>query len=307
MKSSNTSDICANRGSDSSGGNDEQKTCTSYAQNVVDVIDISDYIKISSDDVDDIAESIDNMTISDINLFQDPPPKEECPICMLPMPCTNGVCGIMKVYMPCCGKYLCEGCSIAEDDEMREGNLKQWCALCRVPTPSPYTDEIFVKRLMKRANANDPSGFFVLGGIYRRGGELSQDATKSFEMMNKAAELGLPMAHYNVYVAYLTGYGVERDLDKAVRHLMLAAIGGDEVARHKLGIQEAQLGNMNRAMKHFMIAARSGYDDALKEVGEGYKAGHVTKDEYANTLRAHQNSRNEMKSEQRSRAAANRL
>jgi len=34
-------------------------------------------------------------------------------------------------------------------------------------------------------------------------------------------------------------------------------------------------------------------------VSEGYTDGHVTKDEYANTLRAHRASQDEMKSEQR--------
>ena len=57
-------------------------------------------------------------------------------------------------------------------------------------------------------------------------------------------------------------------------------------------------------MKHWMIAARAGYEKALKKVGEGYKAGHVTKDEYATTLRAYQCSVDEMKSKQRDIAAA---
>ena len=43
-------------------------------------------------------------------------------------------------------------------------------------------------------------------------------------------------------------------------------------------------------MKHFMIAAKAGFDLSLKEVGEGYKRGHVTKDEYAQTLRAYKAS-----------------
>ena len=38
---------------------------------------------------------------------------------------------------------------------------------------------------------------------------------------------------------------------------------------------------MDRAMKHFIIAAKSGFGDSLKEVGDGCKAGHVTKAEYA--------------------------
>lgn len=65
---------------------------------------------------------------------------------------------------------------------------------------------------------------------------------------------------------------------------------------------DKHFGNMDRAMKHFMIAARSGMDVSLKEVGEGYKAGHVTKDEYASTLRVYKDAVDEMKSEQRTKA-----
>ena len=57
-------------------------------------------------------------------------------------------------------------------------------------------------------------------------------------------------------------------------------------------------------MKHFMIAARAGFDDSLKAVGLGYKRGDVSKDEYAQTLRAYKDSQDEMKSEQRTKAAA---
>ena len=63
-------------------------------------------------------------------------------------------------------------------------------------------------------------------------------------------------------------------------------------------------GNLNRAMKHFMIAAKSGYDISLKEVGKGYKAGLITKDEYARTLRAYQDIINAMKSEERTEAVS---
>ena len=75
------------------------------------------------------------------------------------------------------------------------------------------------------------------------------------------------------------------------------------MARHNLGTIEMSNGDINRAMKHFMIAAKSGLEKSLKMVGEGYKGGFVTKDEYTSTLRAHQVSVDEMKSEQRTRAA----
>jgi len=90
-------------------------------------------------------------------------------------------------------------------------------------------------------------------------------------------------------------------IPKYMHHLEVAAIGGHEVARNNLGAAEASLGNMNRAMKHWMIAARAGFDVSLKQVGKGYKAGLITKEEYASILRAYQYSIDEMKSEQRSK------
>jgi len=70
---------------------------------------------------------------------------------------------------------------------------------------------------------------------------------------------------------------------------------------------EHQRGFIERAMKHYIIAAKSGYDDALKMVGKGYKTGYITKDEYAKTLRAHKASNDEMKSKQREKAAADEI
>ena len=71
------------------------------------------------------------------------------------------------------------------------------------------------------------------------------------------------------------------------------------MARYSLGINEYNDGNMNRAMKHFMMAAKTGYDEPLKQVEKGYKWGIVKKDEYESTLSAHKVSQEEMKSNQR--------
>ena len=99
------------------------------------------------------------------------------------------------------------------------------------------------------------------------------------------------------------GEGVEEDHNEAAYYYKLAAIGGHEVARHILGILEEVNGNFDRAMKHYIIGARSGDDKSLKEIGKGYKYGLVTKDEYASTLRAHKECQDRMKSAQREEAA----
>jgi len=162
----------------------------------------------------------------------------------------------------------------------------------------------FLKRIKKRVKKfNDAESIYELGGIYRRGElGLTKNIKRTFELWKQAAELGLCRAHNDLSLAYLEGMGVEQDNKKATHHLELAAIGGHERARFNLGHMEFSSGNIDVAMKHYMIAARGGEDKSLKFVGEGYKVGFITKDDYAKTLRSYQNISNEMKSEQRTKA-----
>jgi len=261
--------------------------------------------KQSSSRISSKKKGVNSKAISDEKLFADPPSREDCPICMLPMPHTSGICGVRTVYLPCCGMTLCNGCSIAEDDEMKRGNIKPWCSLCRVPLHR--SDGELIKRLEHRMKLNDATAFFKIGVTYRDGGMgLPLDKKKAMELWHRATELGSSGAHYNLAVTYYNGKGgVEKDKKKAFHHWKLAAIGGHEGARHSLGaFEEYNYRNMDRAMKHNIIGARCGNNDSLKKVGEGYKSGHVAKDDYAKTLRAYQVSLDEMKSEQRTKAAA---
>ena len=51
---------------------------------------------------------------SDEDLFKQPPPREECPICMLPLPLDDGETD----YQACCGKVICCGCMHAVEQEI---------------------------------------------------------------------------------------------------------------------------------------------------------------------------------------------
>ena len=73
-------------------------------------------------------------------------------------------------------------------------------------------------------------------------------------------------------------------------------------ARHNLGCSEGKHGNYQRAMKHFMIAAKCGSKDSLYYVKHGFRDGYVTKEDFEKTLRDYQASCDETKSEQRDRA-----
>ena len=96
---------------------------------------------------------------------------------------------------------------------------------------------------------------------------------------------------------------MEVDNKKALYFWELAAMSGHVIARYNVGCLEGQAGNLHRAMKHFMISARGGCKESLDMVKRGFMKEYVTKDEYADILRAHQKRQNDMKSDERDRAA----
>jgi TPR repeat protein len=78
-----------------------------------------------------------------------------------------------------------------------------------------------------------------------------------------------------------------------------AAIGGHPGARHNLGCYDERNGNIERAVKHFIIAAKLGYDNALEAVKDCFSDGFVSKEDDAAALRGHQAAVDATKSKQR--------
>jgi TPR repeat protein len=112
------------------------------------------------------------------------------------------------------------------------------------------------------------------------------------------------MRYGNVADAYIEGRGVEMDMEKAKQYYELAAaMKGHVIARHNLGCTEGQAGNMDRAMKHLMISAGAGYDDSLKAIRQCFMDGHAKEEGFEKALRAHEESLDEIKSDQRDAAA----
>ena len=150
--------------------------------------------------------------------------------------------------------------------------------------------------------------YYMLASSYAAGiNGMPQDYRKANELYLKGGELGSADAYNSLGQAYRDGDGVEADQKKAKYYLELAAIKGCTNARHNLGNIEFKAGNVVRAMKHYLIAARSGLEESLDMVkhgfiGSGLGLGLITKDEYANTLRAYHEQHKEMKSDERDKA-----
>eukprot|EP00986_Skeletonema_menzelii_P015466 scaffold11853_cov163-Skeletonema_menzelii.AAC.1 len=86
----------------------------------------------------------------------------------------------------------------------------------------------------------------------------------------------------------------DADEKRKLHHLTEAAIGGHPKARHNFACFEGQRGMVDRAAKHFIIAAKLGFDWSLESVKELYNAA---------ALRGHQAAIDATKSPQREEAA----
>ena len=196
-------------------------------------------------------------------LNKDPPPKEDCPFCFLPMPVKLICCvslppaTIMSVpindfamaneelaridmegYYTCCGKSICAGCV----HSCRESGNDGKCPFCNA---GGKTDEERLGEVMKRVEANDAASIYVLANSYQHGAlGVQQDQTRVIELYVRAADLGCSKAHYSLGKIYHDGGA----LKKAKFHVEAAAMAGHEGARYNLGVMECNSGNIERAL-----------------------------------------------------------
>eukprot|EP00985_Skeletonema_marinoi_P016387 scaffold8797_cov83-Skeletonema_marinoi.AAC.2 len=218
----------------------------------------------------------------------------DCPICCLPLPLDPK----KSTMHNCCSKVICKGCSHANKMREIEGKLSFKCPFCRKPVPD--TDKELSRNRMKRIEANDPVAMRREGFVQYEKGNYSS----AVEYYTKATELGDVDAHFRLSILYHNGQGVEKDRGKDIYHLEEAAIGGHPNARYNLGVEENESGNIERAVKNFIIAATQGHDGSIKALMEKFKEGFVSKDDLAAALRAQQAAVDATKSPQREAADA---
>ena len=254
--------------------------------------------------------------LRDEALFKDPPAKEDCPICFLPMPVRLIACISLppatissapiydyaeaneklvgmytEEYFVCCGKSICKGC---KHSFQCSGNDDK-CPFCNSDRASKTVEEL-VGEVMKRVEANDAASIYLLADSYYNGlNGFHQDQTKAIELFTKSAELGYSKAHWNLGDIYRKG----GYLKKAKFHWEAAAMAGHEVARSNIGSVEGNSGNTEQAMKHWTIGASAGSYMAMNNLIIAFKQGLVSRYTIDSTLTAYNNSCAEMRSEAR--------
>ena len=232
--------------------------------------------------------------IRDDRLFTQPEESHlgECPLCCLPLPIDRD--HHKFTMMACCSQIICKGCEYSNCLREAEQGLDHKCPFCR--HPAPENDAECKKLALERVEADDPFALRQMGSKYISEG----DYERAFEYLTKAAELGDTGAHYKLSFFYHEGWGgIERDPKKDMHHTEEAAIGGHPDARYNLGFFESKKGRIDRAMRHFIIAAKFGHDMALERVKFAFRMGLVSKEDHEAALRGHQAAVDATKSKQR--------
>jgi tetratricopeptide (TPR) repeat protein len=257
--------------------------------------------------------------LRDEALFKDPPPKEDCPICFLPMPVNLISCMTLppatissvpihdyamanerlaslntNQYYSCCGKSICKGCSYSFDQCGNEDR----CPFCNSDRGNK-TDEESVVEMMKRVEVNDAGAMCQLGFYYYHGREgLHQDREKAIELYARSANLGSSKAHFYLGGVYQEG----GDLNMAKFHWEVAAIAGHELARDNLGIMDYNSGKYEQAAKQWKIAASAGHHKAMYNLRVDFEEGALSRESIDSILIAYNNSCAEVRSEARDAA-----
>ncbi|EJK51202.1 hypothetical protein THAOC_29647, partial [Thalassiosira oceanica] len=223
------------------------------------------------------------------------PESDFCPICTLPIPFHMYD---HSVFNACCMKQICDGCNLAAQKRgMRD------CAFCRSTYPGNDADELAM--IQARVGKKDPDASLYLGLKYFHGANaLQKDTKKAVKLWEEAAELGSVGALFELGNAYHEGEGVQQDKAKAAQFWTKAAIQGHVPARTNLGNHERRKGNHDRAVRHYLISAKTGDGRSLENIKILFIGGLATKEQYAEALKGHQDAVEEMKSHDRDEAKA---
>lgn len=228
------------------------------------------------------------------------PTREECPICMVPLP----LGGADYVYRSCCGKTICMGCLYDQIEmDKKEGRCTldtmkaHICPFCR----SEKIDNVHDLDI-KLAKAGNLEAMWQVGKSYFDGDTgVQQDKNEGVKWYRRAAEAGSPRGTFSLGRCYEEGDGVEQNLDRALEYCQKAAELGNIDAFVAVGRLCIQKGEMDEAVLNLRKAVICGLSDIDQFNGlrACYRGEYITKEEYAFTLRENQKATDEMKSESR--------
>lgn len=113
----------------------------------------------------------------------------------------------------------------------------------------PQTDNLTekAKEYLELAAVGDARGMFYVGHMYSQGKEgLPVDKMKALEYYERASQIGVPQATYNLAVLLNVGEGVPRDRERAMALFKEAGEQGIVEAQYAYEILRERLANKSK-------------------------------------------------------------
>ena len=234
----------------------------------------------------------------DIDLFAPIAEREECPICLIPLPFDENEI----IFMPCCGKSICAGCrykqsmtELGKKGANRHSLKENKCPFCQQQNAKMN----HIKSLRKLMKKKNPEAFSQMATEHKSGEGVFQSDTKSLEMLIHAAELGHANAFVNIGCHYEEGTVVEHNRSKTLEFYEVAAKKGSLSARKFLVMFHGMNGDMQTSIKHCKVGACAGDQESMGILMANYKDKLLSKEDLTQILHAFQTSKNAMKSKDR--------
>ena len=258
----------------------------------------------------DAAAGDTNNPKEDPDLWKPHPPKEECPVCLVPLPLKNA----QSIYWSCCGKMICNACreehkralnvTNKKRDKKKQPPLEFTCPFCR--SPLHKNDSELISRYEERIGKDDTRAMVQLGKMLRGDrADGKKDEAKAFELFHRAADLGSAEAVGQLGTWALNGCSDSiPDRTKTKEYFEKAAVRGDVLFRATLASLLAEEENYDLAIKHWHLAAAAGAVLSMKSLWQCFSKGKLSKPDLEKALRAHKAALDEINSEDRKRFAA---
>ncbi|MCD2314732.1 hypothetical protein LQ954_01065 [Sphingomonas sp. IC-11] len=126
--------------------------------------------------------------------------------------------------------------------------------------------------LERLAKTDNPEAIYHLGMAYHTGSGAAKDLNKALAAFRKAAALGDPLASYKIG-CYYDGQGaglVSFDEEKALEYKLVAAKAGYALAEQDVGILYARRGNMAEGLAWLEKSASQGWTESLLTLASVY-------------------------------------
>ena len=230
----------------------------------------------------------------DSSLFGDPPPRDECPVCLVTLPLEDP----MTIYMSCCDNTVCKSCIFHHERVNLAAKTTPTCPFCRAKKPNKKEG---TRRREAAAKKGTATAVYLIATEYRLGKNGKPvNERRAFELYRRAADLGHAQSCGIVGNAYVRGLlGASIDEEEGFKYLHLAAKKGHVATRHNLGNFEHANGRKDLAVRHWRISAASGFKPSSDMLIKCFQEGTISKSDLEESLRAKHAACEDMWSEER--------